>query len=100
MTRCQLKREVAMSNQDWNPRFTLYAKSNGLSEQAQIEKDREVWKGGRMAGFSLWIRRKWSEWWKQYRGTRKDLPRSVRSAMLGSEEHARFDEWLRENYND
>jgi len=89
-----------MSKQGWNPRFTLYARSNGLSERQQIKKDREVWKGGYMAGFSLWIRRKWSDWWKQYRGHRQDLPKSVFLAILGEEEHKLFDEWLCENYDE
>ena len=45
-----------------------------------------------MAGFSLWIRRKWSDWWKQYRGDRRDLPKSVFDAIRGDEEHKLCDE--------
>ena len=89
-----------MSNKVWNPRFTFYAISNGLSEQQQLEKDREVWNGGYMVGFSLWIGRKWSEWWNEYRGDRKDLPKSVHLAMLGDREHNLFDQWLCENCNE
>jgi hypothetical protein len=87
-----------MSKQGWNPRFTLYAKSNGLSERQQLKKDREEWPGGCMIGFSLWIGRKWSEWWQQHRGDRRDLPESVFDAIRGDEEHKLFDEWLSENY--
>jgi hypothetical protein len=87
-----------MSKQGWNPRFTLYAKSNGLSERQQLKKDREEWPGGCMVGFSLWIGRKWSDWWQQHRGDRRDLPESVFDAIRGDEEHKLFDEWLCENY--
>jgi len=89
-----------MSNKVWNPRFTFYAISNGLSEQQQLEKDREVWNGGCMLGFSLWIGRKWSDWWNEYRRDRKDLPKSVHLAMLGDWEHKLFDQWLCENCNE
>jgi hypothetical protein len=92
------KERGSMSKQGWNPRFTLYARSNGLSERQQLKKDREEWPGGCMIGFSLWIGRKWSDWWKQHRGDRRDLPESVFDAIRGDEEHKLFDEWLCENY--
>ncbi len=49
---------------EWNPRYVAYAASNGLTPEAQMEHDTEEFPGGKMAGFILWMSRKWQEWRK------------------------------------
>lgn len=48
-----------MSN--WNPRYTAYACSHGLSETAMLEADRAKYPGGCMAGYIIWVSNKASE---------------------------------------
>ena len=44
------------SNQiEWNPRYVAYAATMGRTPEAQLVADREVWPGGCMVGFMLWI---------------------------------------------
>ncbi|MEY2703516.1 MAG: hypothetical protein RLY43_2155 [Bacteroidota bacterium] len=46
----------------WNPRYTLYAKSNGRDEKSQSDHDENE---GSMMGFSFWIKEKWREFCTQ-----------------------------------
>ena len=40
----------------FSPRFTAYARSQGLAAQQALEADIERYPGGKMTGFILWIR--------------------------------------------
>ena len=54
-----------------------------------LEKDREQWPGGCMIGFSLWIQRKWQEWYASI--GRGKLPLHWQRYY---QDHAAFDRWL------
>ncbi len=43
-------------NQEWNPRFVLYAEKHGRTPEGQLEHDRIAYPGGCMTGFTLWTR--------------------------------------------
>lgn len=55
-----------MNPNDWNPRFVAYAKSNGLTPEQQLAKDRSRYPGGCMAGFITWIQDKARKFVKQH----------------------------------
>jgi hypothetical protein len=38
-----------------NPNFTAYAMAHGNTPEKQLEIDTELWPGGKMCGFVLWI---------------------------------------------
>jgi hypothetical protein len=38
-----------------NPRYVLYAKAHGKSPEDMLKHDKEVWPGGCMCGFIIWI---------------------------------------------
>ena len=40
---------------EWNPRYVAFAKGQGNTPEQQREHDREVFPGGSMTGFTLWI---------------------------------------------
>jgi len=50
-----------MGDGAWNPRYTLYARSQGRDEAGQKVHDEEEYPGGPGYGFSTWIREKWRE---------------------------------------
>ena len=43
--------------QNWNPYYVAYAKVHGTTPEARLEKDKEIFPGGCMCGFTLWIRK-------------------------------------------
>ena len=45
-----------------NPRYIAYAAAHGETPDSMLERDRERWPGGVMAGFMLWIEKRWQEW--------------------------------------
>ena len=48
----------------WNSRYLEYARVHGESDpETMLAKDRETYPGGVMCGFTLWIQRKWREWY-------------------------------------
>lgn len=73
-------------------RYTAYASSYGRTPRAQLAHDAKEWPGGKMAGFTLWIRARWEayarehpEWWKEV---------CARNGFKTDEDHAAFDTWL------
>jgi len=40
-----------------NPRYILYSESQGRTPNEQLAYDEEVWPGGKMCGFILWIQK-------------------------------------------
>lgn len=48
-------------NSKWNPRFVFYAAAHGKTPYAMLKHDKEVWLGGCMSGFILWIQSKIKE---------------------------------------
>ena len=50
-----------MSQTVYNPRYTIYAKLQGRTEEEQLVYDREAWPGGCMWGFILWIDEMWHQ---------------------------------------
>lgn len=67
-------------------RFQSYARSHGLTPEAMLDRDRETFPGGCMAGFITWVTQRWAAW-DASRG-QKD----VRHRM--ADEHEAFDAWL------
>lgn len=43
------------TEQIWNPRYVLYAKSQGRAPEEQRAYDAEAWPGGPACGFMLWM---------------------------------------------
>jgi len=46
----------------WQPRFTLYSQVHGKTPEAMLAHDKQLWPGGCMCGFMLWIGAAWSHW--------------------------------------
>jgi hypothetical protein len=81
----------------WNPRFVAYAKAHeNRTPEAMLELDSERYPGGKMCGFTLWIRDKWRQWRKLFG------PPPVKVSKLQGywdwyptgDDHKHFDEWL------
>lgn len=72
----------------WNPRYLVYCGDE--DPDTVLERDRERYPGGCMAGFILWLHRKWAEW-----KTMKGYPLTECYAYSPYQEE--FDEWLSEN---
>jgi hypothetical protein len=66
---------------DWNPRFVAYARSQGRTPEDQAGFDDELYPGGRMTGFILWM----SHQWEKFRGNRS------RYTPWSQEDYAAFD---------
>jgi hypothetical protein len=75
-----------MPEQAWNPRYVAYARAHGETPVEMLARDGAAWPGGRMCGFTLWIRERWREWDRAHPLADPD----VRTA----EDHASFDAWL------
>jgi hypothetical protein len=76
----------------YQPRYRLYAKSQGRTPFQQLAFDDKKWPGGRSIGFILWMREKWNEWFEQ-----SGLPRGeFEYRTLYTKE---FDAWLRRTLN-
>lgn len=69
----------------FQPRYEAYAASRGLSPAAALEADELLWPGGLMAGFMLWISRKWAEYCSVTGASRYEL---------WDFDHAAFDAWI------
>lgn len=68
----------------WNPRYVAYARSHGLTPEAQAAADAAAWPGGRNTGFMLWVRERWAEW-------RAANGRPLDGDRLSDADHASFD---------
>jgi hypothetical protein len=71
--------------QGWNPRFLAYCRAHGRSPAAMLAHDEELWPGGKMCGFMLWLREQWKNW----ADARGGMP-----GVLSKAHHADFDGWL------
>ena len=82
----------------WNYRFVCYAKAKGWGEtnlDGFLVQEELQYPGGKMAGFSIWITAKWSEFGMEKVGRRET--ETVR-LMLGGEADRLFDAWLGQKY--
>lgn len=80
----------------WNPRYTVYAKLHGKDEEEMLAHDREVWPGGCMLGFMLWIQHHTRAYCKAY--PERHFHNWNGTPVSGSFGDADlFDAWLREN---
>jgi len=85
----------------WTSRYTAYATEHGRSPEEMLEADTERYPGGKMCGFTLWIRAKWKEWRKLFGPAPVRIPHLQGAPNLGywdwtptDDDHKRFDEWL------
>ncbi len=85
----------------WNSRFVAYAKAHDKTPEAMLEHDTERFLGGKMCGFTLWIRAKWREWRKLFGPAPVKIRRLQGAPDLGywdwspdPHDHVRFDLWL------
>lgn len=51
-------------DQNWNPRYVYYAKAHGYSPQERFAIDKDVYIGGCMTGFILWMNKKKAEFYE------------------------------------
>ena len=83
----------------YTSRYLNYCRVHGEPDpEKMLEKDRETWPGGCMVGFSLWIQKKWREWYKTLGPCDGRGPRGV-CLIAGHiqglhQDHAAFDVWL------
>lgn len=77
-----------MTGRKWNPRFVRYAQAHDKTPDAMLAHDIERFPGGRMAGFTIWMRQQWAEFDRVH----KHGPNHVR----GPAEQDAFDAWLEE----
>jgi hypothetical protein len=79
-----------------NPRYIQYCRVNGESDpDRMLERDREEWPGGCMCGFSLWISRKWREWYASLGPCNGQYACLISGHMDRlHQDHAAFDKWL------
>ncbi len=74
----------------WNPRYLAYCRVNGETDpDKMLARDRKTWPGGCMVGFSLWIEKKWQEWYTSI--GKGGLPLHTQRYY---QDHAAFDAWL------
>lgn len=74
----------------WNPRYLNYCRVNGIKDpDKMLEVDRERWPGGCMVGFTIWINRKWQEWYSSI--GKGGMPLHQQRYF---QDHVSFDRWL------
>jgi hypothetical protein len=49
-----------MADEQWNPRYVLYARAHGRTPEEMLAHDDEAFPGGIMAGFIIWINQQWN----------------------------------------
>jgi hypothetical protein len=74
----------------WNPRFVVYAISQGRMPEQQLEHDTKEFPGGKMCGFILWMNSQWRAYF-ELRGWKRT---GADEHILSQEDHAEFDKWL------
>ena len=70
----------------YQPRYLAYCHAHGRAPAAQLSHDKTAWPGGCMAGFILWIGKRWAEW--------NALTGWPAGATHGETQHEAFDSWL------
>lgn len=80
-----------MSDRDWNPRYWLFARSQGHTPKEQMAADDKTWPGGLMTGFICWIGERWRDFCKEHGYRNYDQAR----LNLGNKTDETFDRWLR-----
>jgi len=55
---------VQTGHNPFNPRYIAYAKDHNKTPEEMMAYDREVWAGGCMCGFILWMSKKHREFWQ------------------------------------
>ena len=76
-----------------NPRYAAYAKAHGKTPGEMLEYDFERFPGGKMSGFTLWIKGKWGEW-RELFGPPHDPDWEWHPCT--QEVHEHFNQWLTE----
>lgn len=71
-----------------NPRYLAYARAHGRRHGEQLRADDEAWPGGCMAGFILWVQRRWQEW------AQAEGHETAEAARALPDADERFDRWL------
>jgi hypothetical protein len=81
----------AQTGDEWNPYFVAYARVHGRTTDEQMRHDEEAWPGGKMTGFTLWIREQWAAWW-EWRKTQPAplLAKTFVNYIKSEEDHASF----------
>lgn len=74
----------------WNPRYTLYARSQGRTPEQQLKHDQEV-PGASMFPFIEWNNDQWRAFWAE---TGKSRQEWENRGNYGDE----YDEWLQGKY--
>lgn len=72
---------------EYQSRYVAYARAHGRAPSEMLAHDRAEFPGGAMAGYVIWIGRKWREWFALNGGRPADY-------YAHDEDHKRFDEWL------
>jgi len=82
-------RAMPPTSPPWNTRYLEYARAHGTSSPtAMLARDEQKYPGGRMAGFILWIGRRWEDWrWKNGRNANDPLTQADQDS---------FDAWLKD----
>lgn len=82
----------------WNPHWLCYSAAHGYHPASMLDVDAETWPGGKMAGFIVWMNRRWGDW-AQLRGLRINPSGRDRAgrpdSFLGPADEADFIGWLR-----
>lgn len=79
---------------DWTPRYRAYARALGTPDPGErLRRDEDLWPGGRMAGYILWIGDQWAAW-RAARGYPRDPGEFSRKFLLTTADHADFDAFL------
>lgn len=82
-----------MAEKRWNPRFVAYARATGEPDPDRaLARDGDAYPGGKMTGFILWIRERWTAWYLA-NGRVPDRP-SCPAPMLSQADHESFDRFI------
>lgn len=80
---------VGIKNPRYNPRYVIFAKVHGRTVEEQLVADSRLWPGGKMAGFTLWMRVQWRTWFDNREPPFPDSEWEYRGAFIDE-----FDLWL------
>jgi len=81
-----------VSAREWNPRYWLFARSQGHTPEEQMAADDRSWPGGLMTGFICWVGARWREFCRAHQ-----VPNADQAYLkFGEQTDAMFDQWLGE----